>query len=315
MLIDQNRSVVDERSFDAWGRNRNPVNWTYSSVPAMLITNRGYTTHEHLTDYGIVNMNGRLYDPIVGRMFNADPFIANPNSSQDYNRYSYVRNNPLRYTDPSGFMGVGMQKTYHYRIMDFAAINGKLATDCHDAILQMKMMGQKGVESQYLEALLWAEQSEGGEGSESPGVPPDMNYIFYSLISYFLGNDEDALKAFQYYWWGGGNMQLTNFQFNEISKKIISGDIKIENNLGCFEKIPDYSIYEINTNGTSFENWIGRAYIIQDNRTGEYVGFFDKYDFDWDLGRGTINNLKTIAVSIASWSSSSASSYYIYYWK
>jgi RHS repeat-associated protein len=102
MLIDQNRSVVDERSFDAWGRNRNPVNWTYSSVPAMLITNRGYTTHEHLTDYGIVNMNGRLYDPIAARMMNADPFIADYTSGQDFNRYSYVRNNPLRYTDPSG---------------------------------------------------------------------------------------------------------------------------------------------------------------------------------------------------------------------
>jgi RHS repeat-associated protein len=104
MLIDQNRSVVDERSFDAWGRNRNPVNWTYSSVPAMLITNRGYTTHEHLTDYGIVNMNGRLYDPIVGRMMNADPFIADYTSSQNYNRYSYVNNNPMKYTDPSGYI-------------------------------------------------------------------------------------------------------------------------------------------------------------------------------------------------------------------
>ncbi len=104
MLIDQNRSVITERSYDAWGRLRNYTNWTdYTTNTTLSITNRGYTIHEHLTGYGIVNMNGRLYDPIVGRMFNADPFIANPNSSQDYNRYSYVRNNPLRYTDPSGY--------------------------------------------------------------------------------------------------------------------------------------------------------------------------------------------------------------------
>jgi hypothetical protein len=45
----------------------------------------------------------KIYDPIAARMMNADPFIANPNSAQDYNRYSYVRNNPLKYTDPSGY--------------------------------------------------------------------------------------------------------------------------------------------------------------------------------------------------------------------
>jgi hypothetical protein len=45
-----------------------------------------------------------FYDPILARMLNADPFVANPTSAQDYNRYSYVRNNPLKYTDPSGYL-------------------------------------------------------------------------------------------------------------------------------------------------------------------------------------------------------------------
>ncbi len=144
------------------------------------------------------NSNLCSCDPIVGRMFNSDPFVANPNSSQDYNRYSYVRNNPLRYTDPSGFMGVGMQKTYHYRIMDFAAINGKLATDCHDAILQMKMMGQKGVESQYLEALLWAEQSEGGEGSGSPGGddPISLDELLNRIVTFVQTQGFEGVAAF-----------------------------------------------------------------------------------------------------------------------
>lgn len=52
-------------------------------------------------------MNGRIYDPLVGRMFSPDPFIGDAANSQAYNKYSYVLNNPLKYTDPSGNLFVG----------------------------------------------------------------------------------------------------------------------------------------------------------------------------------------------------------------
>jgi hypothetical protein len=48
-------------------------------------------------------MNGRIYDPTLGRFLQADPFIQAPNNSQSFNRYSYVLNNPMSYTDPSGY--------------------------------------------------------------------------------------------------------------------------------------------------------------------------------------------------------------------
>jgi hypothetical protein len=48
-------------------------------------------------------MNGRMYDPLVGRMLSPDPFIQAPGSTQGLNRYSYCFNNPLKYTDPSGY--------------------------------------------------------------------------------------------------------------------------------------------------------------------------------------------------------------------
>jgi uncharacterized protein RhaS with RHS repeats len=48
-------------------------------------------------------MNGRIYDPLLGRMLSADTLVQNPASLQSYNRYSYVANNPLSKTDPSGF--------------------------------------------------------------------------------------------------------------------------------------------------------------------------------------------------------------------
>lgn len=103
------RGIAEERSFDAWGRLRNPftyVPYVSGSFPANWITDRGYTGHEHIRmdtwNTNIINMNGRLYDPLIGRMFSPDPYVADATNSQDYNKYSYARNNPLTYVDPSG---------------------------------------------------------------------------------------------------------------------------------------------------------------------------------------------------------------------
>lgn len=52
---------------------------------------------------GVVHMNGRIYDPLVGRFMSADPFIQAPSMLQSYNRYAYLMNNPLNLTDPSGY--------------------------------------------------------------------------------------------------------------------------------------------------------------------------------------------------------------------
>ncbi len=63
----------------------------------------GYTFHEHYDHLGLINMNGRVYDPVVGRFLSVDPVVGNPLSAQDYNGYSYCANNPMKYTDPSGY--------------------------------------------------------------------------------------------------------------------------------------------------------------------------------------------------------------------
>ena len=81
--------------------------WTYSSVEisvryARYAETRGFTGHEHYADLKIINMNGRLYDPVIARFFSPDNFVQAPEFTQSYNRYSYCLNNPLQYTDPSG---------------------------------------------------------------------------------------------------------------------------------------------------------------------------------------------------------------------
>jgi RHS repeat-associated protein len=63
---------------------------------------RGYTGHEHLREFDLINMNGRMYDPAIGRMLAPDNFVQDPYNTQSYNRYAYVFNSPLSYTDPSG---------------------------------------------------------------------------------------------------------------------------------------------------------------------------------------------------------------------
>ena len=94
--------AVSHYGFDAWGRRRDPQTLSYDNVSTSI--DRGYTLHEHYDEFGLINMNGRLYDPLVGRMLSPDIVIQDEQNSQAYNRYSYCFNNPLRFTDPSGYV-------------------------------------------------------------------------------------------------------------------------------------------------------------------------------------------------------------------
>ncbi len=103
-LANSSGSLTQELSYDAWGRLRDPGNYTAyapGSEPSLFL-GRGYTGHEHLPWFGLVNMNGRLYDPAVGAFLSPDPYVQEPDLTLSYNRYSYCLNNPLKYTDPSG---------------------------------------------------------------------------------------------------------------------------------------------------------------------------------------------------------------------
>ncbi len=97
------RSLLQELSFDAWGDRRNSATWrSFTGTPPEPLFDRGFTGHEHLYAFGLINMNGRMYDPLVSRMLSPDNFIQAPDFSQSFNKYSYCLNNPLKYSDPSG---------------------------------------------------------------------------------------------------------------------------------------------------------------------------------------------------------------------
>lgn len=108
-------AVVARMSFDAWGQRRGS-DWTGTPSAAdkaaiSLTTHQGFTGHEQLDNLNLVHMNGRVYDPVLGRFMSADPIIQDPYHSQSFNRYTYVWNNPLNATDPTGFMCDPVMKT------------------------------------------------------------------------------------------------------------------------------------------------------------------------------------------------------------
>ncbi len=101
-ITDSRSRVVEERNYDAWGRCRDPREWEYTTTQPTYRFARGYTGHEHYNRFNLVNMNGRMYDPLLGRMLSPDRYVVDPTNTQSYNRYSYVLNNPLMFKDPTG---------------------------------------------------------------------------------------------------------------------------------------------------------------------------------------------------------------------
>ncbi len=107
-ITDGQGRIIDRMSYEPFGARRGGdwrVNTGEPLIPAL--TNRGFTGHEHVDEMDLIHMNGRVYDPVIGRFISADPTIQFPYNQQSYNRYSYVLNNPLKYTDPSGYSATG----------------------------------------------------------------------------------------------------------------------------------------------------------------------------------------------------------------
>ncbi len=100
--------TLEAHGFDAFGKPRGR-DWQPSADrlhPAGdygTVSEFGFTKHEHLDDTFLIHMNGRVYDYRLGRFLGVDPIISNPENSQSINPYSYIGNNPLSGTDPTGY--------------------------------------------------------------------------------------------------------------------------------------------------------------------------------------------------------------------
>ncbi len=104
-------AVTETRGYDAFGKPRSGT-WNDLSpakIASTAVTPKGFTPHEHLNELQLIHMNGRMYDYNVGRFMGVDPFIQFPLNSQSLNPYSYILNNPLSGTDPSGYAACGAE--------------------------------------------------------------------------------------------------------------------------------------------------------------------------------------------------------------
>jgi RHS repeat-associated protein len=106
-ITDHAGKVKIHESYDAWGKRRGSA-WTGTpSAPDWSTINStthiGFTGQEMLDNLSLVDLNGRVYDPVIARFMSADPYVQAPYRSQSLNRYSYTWNNPLNQTDPTGF--------------------------------------------------------------------------------------------------------------------------------------------------------------------------------------------------------------------
>lgn len=108
IVTDSSGAALVNESFTAFGNRREASTWTGTPTSTELtnmnnITRQGYTFQTVLGSMGLNHMNGRVEDSFTGRFLSPDPFTQDMGDTQNYNRYTYVLNNPLTYIDPSGF--------------------------------------------------------------------------------------------------------------------------------------------------------------------------------------------------------------------
>jgi RHS repeat-associated protein len=137
-FADHNGNGTSYRYFDPFGKPRSGDRSLLSSLnlaPQLanntldidMATRRGFTDHEHLDEVELIHMNGRVYDYNLGRFLSVDPFIQSPGDSQSVNPYSYLMNNPLAGTDPTGYC---------------AAATGTRIKSCGDMKVEVKVDGK-----------------------------------------------------------------------------------------------------------------------------------------------------------------------------
>jgi RHS repeat-associated protein len=135
-VTDETGAVVERFTFDAFGKRRQS-NWLVMSDVTLFsaaTTTRGFTGHEMVDPVGLVHMNGRVYDPELGRFISADPVVQDLSNLQSWNRYSYVLNNPLSMTDPTGFFFGKIFKAIGNAIKSIGNAIGKLFSSIGSAI-------------------------------------------------------------------------------------------------------------------------------------------------------------------------------------
>lgn len=213
IITDEKADVVQNVSFDAWGNVRNGLDWS-SSADCELMYDRGFTGHEHLTDFGLINMNGRVYDPMMSMMLSPDNNIQIPQMSQNFNRYSYCLNNPLKYTDPTGEWVESVVMGVVGGAVNLA-MNAKNVDNFGEGALAFGVGFVKGFLTKYTAGQSWFIQV--GVNTLMSGVTSGVNQmVAVGDGSFkFSGDDWNSIKTAAHY--GLGSALVNNFMFTYMT--------------------------------------------------------------------------------------------------
>lgn len=303
-VVDGSGIILEERAYDAWGRLRDPQTW--AAYPANIALgqplyrfDRGYTGHEHLPQFGIINMNGRLYDPVLGRMFSPDPYIMGEHNTQGYNRYTYALNNPLKYTDPTGeylniILGAIMGGISGYMMADAAGLKGKFWYALAGAAIGAASGGASMAITQAGGSALVAGAASGaiagaGYGGLSAGMTGG-NVAAGVIFGGLLGGVTGVLSAWSPFgttWYGntaygalfGAGTGAANAAINgqDIGRGALWGGA-IGGAIGFATS--EHSINAIRGQGFRSNNAVLQKYVAAGNQQGalDYFGFKGIYD-------------------------------------
>ena len=198
VITDEAGAVVESTSFDAFGARRDALSWAVASAAMNSLTTRGFTGHEMHDDFGLVNMNARMYDAKLGRFLQPDVFVQFPQSTQGFNRYTYVNNNPLSYTDPTGNFLNGLRKSVSRFFKKTYNVIKKVAVGIKDTFEKTTLMGKtifsKPVKKLFLKNE-WARQI-GTIAASYFGGPMGAAAFSAYLTDIAGGSFEDITKSF-----------------------------------------------------------------------------------------------------------------------
>ena len=171
--------IVEHRGFDAFGKaldggwgtnNFGMLNLSGALWNTEKRNQRGFTGHEHLDEFALIHMNGRAYDYNLGRFYGVDPFIQFPSNSQSLNPYSYLMNNPLSGTDPTGYCSTGTM-IKGTEAIGCATVSGFGTTQSNSGRVGDRLVTEKGAMRRTVNASGVIEYVDYKKSSKANGAP------------------------------------------------------------------------------------------------------------------------------------------------
>ncbi|GAA0856631.1 hypothetical protein GCM10009114_19350 [Aliiglaciecola litoralis] len=209
--------VTTQDIYDPFGKQSEVYRSSVYLTTYPPITDKGYTGHKQMNHVDIIHMGGRIYDPTLGRFLQADPHIQAPKNSQSYNRYSYVLNNPMSYTDPSGYFFDKLFKSINNAL-------GKFAPFVAAALMFIPGVGQWAAASMWNAAAVGFVSGGIATGSlKGALIGAFTGAVFQQIGAHYRGLSAQNVDNVA---WGGGQLgDYVDFGGNLLTKGQAAGQI------------------------------------------------------------------------------------------